>query len=134
MLLKKYIVFAFLFLIFSALFAYTTNERYSSAPSVVDSDTVEFIAPKKIMLKYYEAVDKGELIVFGIQLDRTMLIPVRVDYAYPVNGQIPRIKVYAELKKPIRIPEQGNNVFTAVCAVIDMFGNIVETEAHIFIK
>ena len=103
-------------------------------PNQTRSNAVDFTAPEKIMSQYYQAVDRGELVVFGIKLDRSMLIPVHVNYVYLLNTEIPRVKVYARLKKPMRIPEHGNNVFTAVCAYIDMFGVIVETEAHIFLE
>jgi len=132
--LKKCLAFVFLTSVLGVLYAYTTDERYPAIPSLINSNEVEFIPPKKIMLKYYEAVDRGELVVFGIRLDRAMLIPVHVDYVYLVNGQTARVKVYAKLKKPLQIPEQDNNKFTAVCAVIDIFGKIIETEAHIILK
>ena len=134
MLFKKCLAFVFLISAVGALYAYTANERYPVIPGWIDPNEVEFTSPKKIMLQYYEAVDRGELVVFGIRFDRTMLIPVHVDYVYPVNGQAARVKVYAKLKKPLLIPEQNNNKFTAVCAVIDMLGKIIETEAHIIMK
>ncbi len=134
MLFKKCLVFVFLVSAFGVLYAYTAEERYPAIPDWIDPNKVEFTSPKKILLQYYEAVDRGELVVFGIQFDRTMLIPVHVDYVYPVNGQTARVKVYAKLKKPLLIPEQNNNKFTAVCAVLDVFGNIIETEAHIILK
>ena len=121
-------IFIFIIFMLSGTVAYS-----SVAPNQIKSNEVEFIQPDKILSQYYQAVDRGELVVFGIHLDRSMLIPVHVNYIYLLNTEIPRVKVYARLKKPMRIPEQGNNTFTAICAYIDMFGVIVETEAHIFL-
>lgn len=134
MFLKINMIFVFLSLVVSTLFANTVDERYPVDKGINNHSEVEFISPEKIMLSYYTAVDRGDFVVFGIRLERSMLIPVHVNYIYPVTSPIPRIKVYSRLKKPLIIPEQGNNKFTAVCAVIDMFGNIIETEAHIFLQ
>ena len=129
---RKFVVFIVLSLI--GLSVYSSVYNIPDNSKLHGPGEVEFIQPEKIMLSYYNAVDRGKLIVFGIQLKRSMLIPVHVDYVYQINDQVPRIKVYAKLKNPMRIPEQGNNIFTGVCAVIDLFGEIVETEAHINLK
>ena len=129
MLLQKILIIVFSVLMLSGTVAFSpviTNQ--------IGTNAVDFTAPEKIMSQYYLAVDRGELVVFGVQLERSMLIPVHVDYVYPVNGKTARVKVYARLKNPMRIPEQGNNMFTGVCAFIDMFGKITETEAHIILK
>ena len=129
MLLQKILIIVFSVLMLSGTVAFSpviTNQ--------IGTNAVDFTVPEKIMSQYYLAVDRGELVVFGVQLERSMLIPVHVDYVYPVNGKTARVKVYARLKNPMRIPEQGNNMFTGVCAFIDMFGKITETEAHIILK
>lgn len=130
--LGEIIAFIFLSLVIQSVYSSVYNSPGDLKQNGLSE--VEFIQPKKIMLNYYKAVDSGKLIVFGIQLEKTMLIPVHVDYIYQINDQVPRIKVYSRLKNPMRIPEQGNNFFTGVCAVLDMFGEIVETEAHISMK
>lgn len=134
MLLRQYVVFIFFLLGLSTLLASTIDKPYSDNSNLTNPNKVEFIPPERIMSMYYKAVDRGDLIVFGIQLKRSMLVPVHVNYIYLVNGQTAKVKVYAKLKNPMQIPEQGNNTFTAVCAILDMFGAIVETEAHIFLK
>ena len=133
MLLKKYFIFIILLLGLSALLASTVDKPYLDNSGEGNPNEVEFIPPERIMSMYYKAVDRGDLVVFGIQLDHSMLVPVHVSYIYPVNGQVPKIKVYAKLKKPMKIPEQNNNRFTGVCAILDIFGEIIETEAHIFL-
>lgn len=129
MLLQKILIIVFSVLMLSGTVAFSPV-----IPNQIGPNAVDFTAPEKIMSQYYLAVDRGELVVFGVQLERSMLVPVHVDYVYPVNGQTARVKVYARLKNPMRIPEQGNNMFTGVCAFIDMFGKITETEAHIILK
>jgi len=129
---RKLIFFVFISLISQAVCSSVYNKPENLKQNNLTE--VEFIQPEKIMLNYYKAVDSGKLIVFGILIKRTMLIPVHVDYVYKINDQVPKIKVYSKLKKPMRTPEQGNNIFTGVCAVIDMFGEIIETEAHISLK
>lgn len=126
MMLRKALIFIIFILSGAAAYSFV-------APNQIESNEVDFVSPERIMSQYYQAVDRGELIVFGIKLERSMLVPVHVNYVYVLNTQIPRVKVYAKLKKPMKIPEHGNNLFTGVCAYIDMFGTIVEVEAHIFL-
>ena len=87
--------------------------------------------PHKVVELYLKAVSRGELIVFERKLDRSMLIPVRVEYVYELNSAMPTVKVYSELKEPMSVPVLENSRIRGVSAIVDADGHIIETGAHI---
>ena len=54
---------------------------------------------------FFKAMDRGELIVFEQQIDESILIPLRVEYVYELNGSQPTVKIYSEIKKIIPVPD-----------------------------
>lgn len=92
----------------------------------------EFHEPHEVIEMYFKAVSRGELIVFDRKLDKSMLIPVRVEYVYELNSTIPRVKVYSELKQPMSVPAQEGCKVRGVSAIIDTEGRIIEIEAHVW--
>ena len=91
----------------------------------------EFKEPHKVIEIYLNAVSRGELTVLDQTLDKSMLIPIRVEYVYDLNSAIPRVKVYSELKQPIPIPVQDSLKLHGISASLDAYGHIIEIEAHI---
>lgn len=94
----------------------------------------EFQEPHKVIDVYYQAVDRGELIVFDRTLNKSMITPVSVEYVYRLNSAIPKVKVYSELKQPISVPGDENCELRGVSSILNANGRIVETEAHIWSK
>lgn len=92
----------------------------------------QFHEPHEVVEIYFQAVGRGELVVFDQKLDRSMLTPVRVEYVYELDSAIPRIKVYSELKVSMPVPGQKNCKFRGVSVILDADGRIIETEAHIW--
>ena len=92
----------------------------------------EFHEPHEVIEIYLKAVSRGELIVFGQKLTKSMLTPVRVEYVYELTNAIPRIKVYSELKTPLAVPAQVDCQIRGVSAILDSDGRIIETQAHIW--
>lgn len=92
----------------------------------------QFHEPDEVVEMYFQAVGRGELVVFDRKLNRSMLIPVRVEYVYELNSAIPRVKVYSELKEAMPVPGQENCELRGVSAILDADGRIIETEAHIW--
>jgi hypothetical protein len=92
----------------------------------------QFYESKEVVEIYFQAVARGELVVFDRKLDKSMLKPVRVEYVYELNSTIPRVKVYSELKEPIPIPDHRNCTLRGVSATLDANGRIIETEVHIW--
>ena len=88
--------------------------------------------PLKIIEIFYKAVDRGELIVFEQILDRTVLIPLRVEYVYELDGSKPIVKIYSEIKKPMPIAEHGGILLRGISAILDGDGHIIEIRAHVF--
>lgn len=92
----------------------------------------EFNEPHEVIKIYFKAVDRGELIVLDRKLDKSMLIPIHVEYVYKLDSVIPRIKVYSQLKQPIPVPGQTSCNIKGVSAILNNNGSIIETEAHIW--
>ena len=92
----------------------------------------EFHEPQAVIEIYFKAVSRGELVVFEQALDKSMLIPVSVEYVYKLDSPIPRVKVYSELKQRMPVPGQQSCKVRGVSAILDTEGHIVETEAHIW--
>lgn len=88
--------------------------------------------PDNLVHAFLQAVDRGELRVFGRTLDRSMIIPVRVEYVYELSSRKTRVKVHSNLKEPIAVPDQQDCRVSSVSAVIEG-GSIIEIESHVWI-
>ena len=98
-------------------------------PSFVEH---KFDQPREVIKVFLQAVDRGELIVFEQVIDRSMIVPVEVEYVYQLDSAIPRLSVYAELKQPIPVRDADGCEVHAVSAVLDNAGSIVESVVHIW--
>jgi hypothetical protein len=94
-------------------------------PRIEDPDTV--------VQHYLAAVDRGELEIFGMKLDRSMLNPVRVEYVYDLSSRATRVKVHSNLKEPLAVPGQRGCQILAVGAVMED-RHITEIESHVWLK
>ena len=90
--------------------------------------------PQEVVRVFLTAVDRGELRVFGRKLDRTMIVPVRVEYAYAVDSRVSVIRVYSNLRQPILTPDHKDCEVRGVSAVLNDEGGIIEIEAHVWPK
>ena len=89
--------------------------------------------PDYLVQRYLEAVDRGELVIFGQTLARSMIVPARVEYVYELSSRTTRIKVYSNLKEPLPVPGQSDCRILGVGPVMED-GHITETESHIWMK
>lgn len=112
---------------------------HAQGPGVQPNHKVETcINPDEVTRIFLEAVDRGELMVFNIKIDSSMIIPLQVEYIYALEDITPRIKtykVYSKLKQPLAIPgQQGDGIprISAIGVVLDYAGNIISTESHIW--
>ena len=89
--------------------------------------------PHKIIEIFYEAVNRGELIVFEQKLDGSMITPIRVEYVYELNGDEPTVKIYSEFKKFISISlHEGIKIkLSGISTILDSSGHIIELRAHV---
>jgi len=93
-----------------------------------------FGEPHHILGAYLAAVDRSELQVFDQTLDRSMIVPTRVEFVYDLESATTVIQVYSRLKKPIRVPNREECEVRGVSAEMSADGHIVDTAAHIWIK
>ena len=92
----------------------------------------EFTDPREVVRIFLKAVDRGELMVFDQKLDRSRIIPVRVEYVYELDSLTSRMKVYSELKHPSPVPDHPDCRLRGVSAILDNYGHIIETVAHVW--
>ncbi|MDH5766530.1 MAG: hypothetical protein OEZ38_10990 [Gammaproteobacteria bacterium] len=127
MLIRSFVLILFMVDVFSGdiVFAQTLK-----SPS--NNPGYEFHEPGKVIDRYFKALDKESLTVLGHRLDKSMLVPVRVEYVYELNSTAPKIKVYSNIKQPVIVTGTTNCKLRGVSANLDNEGNIIETEAHVW--
>lgn len=96
-----------------------------AAPKIEDPDTV--------VQRYLAAVDRGELEISGMKLDRSTLTPVRIEYVYELSSRTMRIKIHSNLKEPLPVPGQLDCQILSVGAEMED-GHITEIESHVWLK
>ena len=122
-------IFLVLFLLAATL---NSGQAAVNVPGhLVDPERPSFDDPDNLVQGYLEAVDRGELMVFGRRLDRAMLIPNRVEYVYELSSRTIRIRIHSNLKEPMPVPNHPDCKVRSVSAVIEG-GNIIETESHVW--
>jgi hypothetical protein len=89
--------------------------------------------PGSLVDRFLQAVDRGELTVFGRTIDRPMLVPIRVEYVYELADRAMRIKIYSNLNTPLPVPGQDDCRILGVSAVMEN-GSITEIESHVWMK
>ena len=105
----------------------------ATAKHLINLDRPEIEAPDPLVERYLEAVDRGELTLFGLTLARAMIVPARVEYVYDLFSRTTRIKVYSNLKAPLPVPGQPDCQILGVSAVMED-GQITEIESHVWMK
>ena len=100
---------------------------------LIDPDMPRMEDPGDLVDRFLQAVDRGELKVFGQTIDRPMLVPVRVEYVYELADRAMRIKVYSNLTAPLPVPGQDDCRILGVSAVMED-GSITEIESHVWMK
>jgi len=88
--------------------------------------------PQRVVDIFLEAVDRGDLVVMGRKLDRSMITPARVEYVYELDGRAPVIRIYAHLNQPLSVPDMADCSVKGISATLGSDGHIVETEAHVW--
>ena len=100
---------------------------------LINPDTPRIEDPDSLVHRYLQAVDRGELVIFGRKLDRSMIVPIRIEYVYELSSRTTRIKVHSNLKAPLPVPGQRDCQVLTVSAVM-ADGHISEIESHVWVK
>jgi hypothetical protein len=96
-----------------------------------DLRTLNSHNPIKTLDVFYRAVNRGELIVFDKKIEKSLLIPMQVEYIYKFDGTKPLVKIYSELRYPVPIPQQTGIKLRGISAILDDTGHIIEVRAHV---
>lgn len=101
--------------------------------SLPDGSRPKLEDPGSFVTVYLKAVDRGQLQIFGHVIDRSMVVPISVEFVYELTARKTTVKVYSTLKIPMPVPGQEDEDYRVfgVSAVMDG-GNIVDTESHIW--
>lgn len=100
---------------------------------LISPDTPRIEDPDDLAQRYLDAVDRGELKLFGQPLAGSMIVPARVEYVYELSSRATRIRVHSNLKQPLPVPRQPDCQILSVSAVMED-GHITEIESHVWIK
>jgi len=118
------------------LFAAAIGTVQASVPAskhLSNLDGPEIENPDTLVGQFLEALDRGELKLFGQTLDRSMVVPVRIEYVFELLSRTTRIKVHSNLKQPLPVPGQPDCRVLGVSAVMEG-GTITEIESHVWVK
>lgn len=88
----------------------------------------------EIVRMFLQAVNRGEVMLFGHDIKPEMLQPTRVEYIYELNSPTPEIRVYSEITTPLAVPDNDTCEIRALSATLDEQGNIIEVKAHVWPK
>jgi hypothetical protein len=123
-----------------ATFSNASVECVPASPSPLQALEVEPIAsatipypaidPQQVVDVFMVAVDRGELVVFGVPLAASVLVPRQVEYLYSLKSRLPTIRVHAVLNPPIAIPGAPGVRGTAVTGTLDWSGSIIDSVIH----
>ncbi|MHB1186086.1 hypothetical protein [Thiobacillus sp.] len=126
-------VFAVLLLCAAAQDAVLASVSVPVPKHLISPDTPRIEDPDSLVHRYLEAVDRGELKIFGQTLARSMIVPARIEYVYDLFSRTTRIKVHSNLKAPLAVPGQSNCRILGISAVMED-GIITEIESHVWVK
>ena len=118
------------------LFTITLDAGHASVnvhEHLLDPNRPKIDDPDKLVHGFLSAVDRGELSIFGRRLERSMIIPVRVEYVYELSSRTTRVKIYSSLKTPMAVPGRPDCQVRSVSTVMEG-GKIIEIESHIWMK
>lgn len=100
---------------------------------LISPDTPRIDDPQNVVQQFLQAVDRGELRVFGHTLDRSMIEPVRVEYVYDLTHRTTRLRVYSNLNRPLPVPGRHDCQIRGVGARMED-GILTEIESHVWMK
>lgn len=90
-----------------------------------------FYSPLEMLERYFDAVNRGALTVYGRLITKAMLVPIRVENIYEIKSGLSSWKIYSELEPPMEVAGQVCCKIIGVGAVLDPEGGILETEIHL---
>jgi hypothetical protein len=85
---------------------------------------------RQIIDLYLGAVDGGQLLVFNMTFDRSMIEPQTVEYIYGLETTLPIVRVFSILTTTIPLPIKPDMHIYAITSVIDQDGDILQTIVH----
>lgn len=107
-------------LTFVLLLSFSSFVRGQETPRHPVIDTARLIEV------FYEAVERGELMVFELKIDRSMIEPTEITYSYDLKGFQNTVLVIGNITKPVVCRYSKNFYIKSVTARLNDQGNIVE--------
>ena len=118
--------------IFAVLSFFTFGNSFAISDSGVSLRLLPAVVQVQEILDVYEsAVNDGQVIVFEQVLEANEIIPKRVEISFDLETNKREIRVHANLKQEINLPNVENVSFQQISSVLSENGQIIETIAHI---
>jgi hypothetical protein len=107
-------------------------QPHPDTPAVLGAAIVPYpaIDPRRVVQIFLQAVDRGELVVFGEPLTRADIDPQSVDYSFTLGRRLPRILIHSRLEAPFPLPGAPGVRVTAVTGELTADGRILESTLH----
>ena len=118
------------------LFAGTLGASHAAVnvpQHLLDPNKPKIDDPDKLVHAFLGAVDRGELVIFGRRLDRSMIIPIHIEYVYELSSRTTGVKIFSNLKEPMSIPGRPDCQVMSVSVVMNG-GKIIKIESHVWLK
>jgi hypothetical protein len=106
--------------------------RVDMPPSAIHAGQPVVEDPYRLVDVFLKAVERGELTVLGRALDRSMLIPTQVEYAFDLATGTTVLKIHADLREPLNLPGQPGYRIRCISAEIKG-SRITAVESHVWL-
>ena len=84
------------------------------------------IDTSRLIEVFYQAVDRGELTIYKLKINRSMIKPVEITYSYDLQGHQNRVLVISDVTKRLICPFSKDFYINSVTAKLNSQGHIVE--------
>ena len=101
------------------------------APPGPATEKAACVDTQRVLSAFLAAVDRGELSLFGVQLTRDDLAPVRVELVLEIGCGLTSKNVYSKLKTPFPCPGYPGFSVDGITATLTEDDRIGETAAHL---
>lgn len=120
------------FVLFSLLFCSSSFAAMQTASlRSPEGNYAKKVESREIISNFMQAVDDGEISVFGEILSRDMIVPIRISHEYEISKNKVSIQIYSKLAEPIVVPENNQFSIMAISVFINPHGEIDLIKAHV---
>lgn len=96
-----------------------------------ETTSPEFKEPFEVIQSFLNAVDRGELTLYGLTIEQSMLEPKLVEYVYQLDSMTRSVKIYSRLRQALSVPELKRVKIIGISVYLDQDNSISEVLVHV---